>query len=71
MSFSEILNLLKDSFLNELNKKGKLASEISEIRDEIKKLKSKSTVELQKIANGWEPEARRRAAQIILNHRNQ
>lgn len=64
MGFSDILN----SLLDEASKKVEMKQKIEQ---EIQQLKSKSNQELQKIAHGWEPEARRRAAQIILNHRNQ
>ncbi len=66
MSFFEILESLFNGLSNEVGKKTEF---YEKVKSEIEQLKSKNTQELQKIANGWEPEARKRAAKIILEHR--
>lgn len=68
MSFSEVLKSIFSAVSDEITKKSGF---YGDVKNEVEKLKSKSTRELQKIANGWEPAARKKAAQMILDHRNQ
>ncbi len=68
MGFLEVLNTISEGLQRNASK---MEEECKETRQEIVKLKSKSSAELEGIANSFfETSARKRAAKMILEHRN-
>ena len=68
MGFWDFLERLIYTVSDEVEKKSEY---YDVVKNEVEQLKSKSNQELQTIVNSWSaPETRKKAAQMILNHRN-